>query len=327
MTRALSIFGVAVVVALAIFNTSTYTLNPGQQVMVFRFNELIHEEQRPGLHFKAPIVDEVRKFGAFVYDYDGDEGTFLALNAEPIVVDYYITYRITNLRVFQEEVAGSIARLEDNLKNVTVTAIQATINNRSQATILAEGREEMRVHVFERLLAVDDIYGVTLVDFRINRVDLPEQTKTEVEASMIQERNAEREDILTNATARSAIIRAEAVRDAAKITDEANQKAQALIGLGTREEIVLKDQGFGIDPDFFTFYKRVEQILEGDGLPSGRFIVSDVDAYLGKFLGFDEALSSAKRQVGVFEPLVDLELSAELQETLTEISLDIPSAP
>ncbi len=325
MIRTLITLCIGLFAALMVFNTSTYTLNPGQQAMVFRFNELVHEEKASGLHFKVPLIDEVRKIGAFVYEYDGDAGTFLALNAEPIVVDYYITYQIIDLRKVQEQVGASVQLLQDRLRDGTVTAIQANINNRSQASILAEGREEMRAQVFDRLLGLEDQYGISLVDFRINRVDLPEQTKAEVEASMIQERNAEREDILTNANATADIIRAEAVRNAAKITDEANQQAQALIGLGTREEIVLKDQGFGIDPAFFTFYKRVEQILEGDGIPTGKFIVSDVDSYLGDFLGFDAALSSASRQRGSFAPLDDLAVSPGLQATLDEISLAIPT--
>ena len=312
-----------VLAGFVLFNASTYTLTPGQQAMVFRFNELIHEEQDEGLHFKIPLIDEVRLIGAFVYEYDGEAGTFLALNAEPIVVDYYITYQIKNLRTFQEQVGGSIPRLQDLLRQGTVTAIQANINNRSQASILAEGRDEMRSQVFERLRDLESQYGIDLIDFRVNRVDLPEQTKAEVEASMIQERNAEREDILTNATATAAIIRAEARRNAAKITDEANQQAQALIGTGTREEIILKDQGFGVDPNFFTFYKRVEQILEGEDIPSGQFLVSNVDRYLGDFLGFDAALRSARTLPQTFTPLEPLTLSDELQTTLDEINLVI----
>lgn len=322
--RTLIILAGVVFVSLILFNTSTYTLKPNEQAMVFRFNQLIHEEQTEGLHFKVPFVDEVKTIGAYVYEFDGDEGTFLALNAEPIVVDYYITYQIRDLRIFQEQVGGSVTRLEELLRQGTVTAIQANINNRSQASILAEGREEMRNQVFTRLRDLETQYGIALADFRINRVDLPEQTKAEVEASMIQERNAEREDILTNATATAAIIRAEAQRNAAKITDEARQQAQALIGLGTREEIVLKDQGFGIDPDFFTFYKRVEEILEGDGIPQGQFIVSDVDGFLQDYLGYDEALRSA-RTLGnaTFTPLEPLTISDELQGTLDAVNLTV----
>lgn len=327
MIRALiTIAGIVVAIFVA-FNASTYTLNPGQQAMVFRFNELVHEEQAQGLHFKVPFIDNENIIGAYVYEYDGEEGTFLALNAEPIVVDYYITYQIKNLRTFQEQVGGSVTRLQELIKQGTVTAIQANINNRSQSSILAEGRDEMRSQVFDRLRNLETQYGIALLDFRINRVDLPEQTKETVEASMIQERNAEREDILTNATATAAIIRAEAQRNAAKITDEANQQAQALIGLGTREEIVLKDQGFGVDPAFFTFYKRVEQILERQGIPTGQFLVSDVDTYLGEFLGFDAALASAKRLPNAFTPLDPLTVSEELQETLDDINIVIEQNP
>ena len=310
-----SLFSFAILFAFSsiLFNASTYTLNLGQQAMVFRFNELVHEEQREGLHFKLPFIDEVKVLGAYVYELDGKSGTFLALNAEPIVVDYYITYQIKDLQRFQEQVAGSVTRLQELLEQGSVTAIQENIDDRSQASILAEGREEMRLQVYENLLGLENQYGIALVDFRVNRVDLPEQTKAEVEASMIQERTAEKEDILTNATARATIIEAEAERNAARITDQAARQAQALIGMGTREEIALKDQGFGIDPDFFTFYKRVEQVLEGSGLPSGQFVVSDVDAYLGEFLGFDRALASAQRLPADFAPLQELGFSPEMQ--------------
>lgn len=316
---------VVFLLGLFIFANATYTLNPGTQAMVFRFNQLIHEERRPGLHFKVPLIDEVRRLGAFVYEYDGDDQTFLALNAEPVVVDYYVTYRIRNLRSFQEQVAGRVSRFEELLREAAVSAIQANINNRSQSSILAEGREDMRVLVFNALRSLEGQYGIVLEDFRINRVDLPEPTLQEFEQSMIQERVAEKEDILTNANATATIIRAEAERNAARITDEANQRAQALIGLGTREEIVLKDQGFGIDPQFFTFYKRVEEILEGDGIPQGRFLVSDVDTFLGDFLGFDQALAAASAlPARVFEPLGPLQISEELQLTLDDVSTAIP---
>lgn len=311
---------IAIFVAFVVFINATYTLNPGTQAMVFRFNQLIDQQQDPGLHFKLPLVDEVRKVGAFVYEYDGDDQTFLALNAEPVVVDYYITYRIVDLGAFQKQVAGSVSRLEDLLRQAAVTSIQTSINSRSQTSILAEGREEMRVQVFDSLRALQSQYGISLQDFRVNRVDLPEVTKKEFEESMIQERVAEKEDILTRASADARKIRAEAQRNAAQITEQARQRAQALIGLGTREEIVLKDQGFGTDPTFFTFYKRVEEILEGKGIPQGQFVVSDVDSYLRDFLGYDAALLSARSLPAGFSPLEDLTISKELQATLDSVT-------
>ena len=319
MNRALIPAVVLGLVAIWLAANATFTLRPNQQVAISRFSELVRVVDRPGLHFKIPLLETRRPFLRSVYEVSRENIETAVRNNEPIVIDYYFTYRITDLRTMINLIGGeqgAKSNLETRLAAAAFSSIQADIDERSQQEILESGRQEVRDVVFAELKTQEPIYGVEIIDFRMNRVDLPSSAKQEVEESMRQEREAEVEDIRSRANASADIVRAEAARQAGLIVARAEQEAQATIGLGTQLEIQLKNEAFSVDPQFFTFYKRVEEILSGEQIPRGRFTVADVDAFLQDFLGYSAALRQAEDLSPVYEPLGPIEVSAEVAEIL-----------
>ena len=316
MSRFLIPILLVVLLALWVVFSAAFTLRPNQQVAVFRFSELVRVVDRPGLHFKIPLLDNNALFSKAVYEVSREDIEVAVRNNEPIVIDYYFTYRITDLRTLISLNNGNLPDLETKLAAAAFSSIQADIDERSQQEILEAGRQEVREVVFQELKEQEPIYGVEIIDFRMNRVDLPSSAKQEVENSMRQEREAEVEDIRSRANASAAIIRAEADRQAGLIVARARQEAQAQIGLGTQLEIQLKNEAFSIDPEFFTFYKRVEEILSGAQIPQGRFTVADVDTFLQEFLGYNQALGKAQGLNAFYEPLRPIEVSPEVEDIL-----------
>ncbi len=316
MSRSLLPILISILVLFWALSSAAFTLRPNQQVAIFRFSELVRVVDQPGLHFKIPLLDSNAPYSKAVYEVSREDIEVSVRNNEPIVIDYYFTYRITDLRTLINLNNGNRPDLEIKLAAAAFSSIQADIDERSQQEILETGRQEVREMVFQELKEQEPIYGVEIIDFRMNRVDLPSSAKQEVENSMRQEREAEVEDIRSRANASATIIRAEADRQAGLIVARAQQEAQAQIGFGTQLEIQLKNEAFSIDPEFFTFYKRVEEILSGEQIPQGRFTVSDVDTFLQDFLGYNQALTKAQSLSATYTPLGPIEVGPEVEEIL-----------
>ena len=316
MPRSFVALAVLAVIAISVVYNSVFTLRQNQTAAVFRFSELVRVVDEPGLHFKIPFLDSTNTQLQSVHQVSRQDIETAVRNNEPIVIDYFFTYAITDFRTLINLNGGNRPDLETKLAAAAFSSIQAEIDERSQQEILETGRQEVRDIVFADLKLEEPVYGVTIIDFRMNRVDLPDSAKEEVESSMRQEREAEVQDIRSRAEASAEIIRAEAEREAGSIVARAQQEAQAQIGLGTQLEIELKNEAFSIDPEFFSFYKRIEDILSGQGVPQGEFTISDVDAYLQAYLGFESALQKATSLSPNYTPLGPLEVSPEVQEIL-----------
>jgi len=235
----------AVVAAILVY-ASTFVVYQTQSALVLRFGGVRNVITEPGLYFKVPLVENVVYVDKRVLDLDLSEQEVIAADQKRLVVDAFTRYRITDpVRFYQtvNNVAGANLRL-GNIVNSTARAVLA---DATFTDIVREKRAALMREIRDDVNAQAQGFGISVVDVRLRRVDLPQANSQAVYQRMQTERQREAAD-----------IRARADRDVVVIKAEADRKAQELRGQGDAESNRIFAEAYGRDPDFFAFYRSMQ---------------------------------------------------------------------
>src|SRR5690554_563008 len=120
---------IAVGVAFVVMN-SAFIIDQAEQGIIVQLGEPIGDViDEPGLHWRIPFIQEVRRFDKRLLDWDGDVSQIPTLGREFIIVDTTARWRIADplqfLRSVRDEL-GARTRLDDILDSVTRDIVSGT---------------------------------------------------------------------------------------------------------------------------------------------------------------------------------------------------------
>lgn len=255
-TRYAILLVIAVVFA-AVISNSFFVIRQSEQALVLQFGEWKRTVNEPGLHAKVPFIQNLLRYDRRTLDIEPPGQQVTLGDKTRLEVDSYARYRITDPRRFfqalQNEQAASI-RLS-NIVNSTLSEVLAGYN---LADILSAKRVEMLTTLRARVRAQAEGTGVEIVDVRIRRADLPEETSQPIYARMISERQREASQARAEGQEAASRIRSEADRDRTKLLAEAQREAQSIRGDGDKQGIEILAAATGRDPEFYSFYRSLE---------------------------------------------------------------------
>ncbi len=281
----------AVLALLAIF--CTYIVDEREQVLVLRFGEYIKVENKwdgsekspdAGIKFKLPW-DNVVRLDRRNLDLDFDPVRIRDIDSNPLFVDAFVRYRITDPLEFYKTFRTK-DRLRSVYKPVVESSLRDSLGKVDTQTIIAGRRAELMQEIQNAAnkKAIDENYGIEVIDVRIKRADYPEEVQLSVfgrmeadrkkEAALLRETGKEEaQKILNDAERRARIIRA-----------EAQQLAETTKGEGDKERNRIYADAYTQDADFFTFYRSMEALKNGFGQKSTYVLSSEGDllGYLDK---------------------------------------------
>ena len=334
---------VVVVVAAVVGYASVYQVDEAEQAIILQFGAPVGEPVvEPGLHFKVPFIQEVRRFDKRLLSWDGDPNQIPTRGEQFISVDTTARWRIvdplTFLRSVRDE-SGARNRLNDILDSVVRDYIAATelveiVRSKDwevseedlKRAMAAEDEEEIllqqvqtgREELVRSILATAQEqmpqYGIELVDIRIKRVDYVEAVQERVFERMIAERQRIAEQFRSEGSGRAAEIMGETERMLAEIKSEAERDAQIIRGQADAEATRIYSEAFGIDPEFYAFFRTLESYSESLGKDVTMLIgaQSDYFRYLRQIGDFDTVPPAASPE--------DLASDADVAATSVEES-------
>ncbi len=252
----LGIIGV-VVVLLAILASSTFfSVQQTQQALVLQFGNPKRVITEPGLNVKLPLLQEALYYERRILDLDPPVELVILADQKRLLVDPYVRYRITDpLRFFQTVKIES--RLRDRLGAIVNAGVRGVLGNVTLSMVLSEERAEIMADIDARVNAEAQRFGIDVVDVRIRRADLPEQTSQAVYARMRSEREREAAEFRAQGFERAQQVTATADREATVIRAEAEKESQILRGEGDREKTRITREAYGKDLEFYRFYKSM----------------------------------------------------------------------
>ncbi|WP_296709493.1 protease modulator HflC [Rhodoblastus sp.] len=271
---------------------STFEVGQTQQALLLRFGEPVPERglvTEPGLHFKLPFIESVVYIDKRILDLESPKQEILASDNQRLEVDAFVRYRIVNPLKFYQTV-GSVARADNQLASVLNSAVRRVLGEANQMQIVRDERVPLTTRIRDQVNAEAERFGVSIVDARMRRVDLPRQISEKVFDRMRTERAREAAEFRALGQQEAQQIRSSAQRDATVIVAEAQQQADTMRGEGEAERSRVFADAFNKDPDFFSFYRSMQAYDAALKTKGSRFVISPSSDF---FRFFDHASGKA----------------------------------
>jgi membrane protease subunit HflC len=294
---------IAIVVAILLFlaYSSVFVVNARQQAIVLRFGEIVDVKTEPGIYFKAPFpfleADNVQIIEDRILRLDLDDIRVQVSGGKFYEVDAFVTYRISDPRVFRLAVSGSVQLAEQRLRTRFDAALRRVYGLRGFEAALSEERASMMREVADQLRPDANSLGLEIVDVRIRRTDLTQEVSQQTFDRMKAERLAEAERLRARGREAAQRIRARADREVIEIQAAAQREGEILRGEGDAERSAIYADAYERDPEFFDFYRSMlayATSLEGNGTsmvlsPSSEFF---------RYFGAEQAGAAAPQPPG-----------------------------
>ena len=245
-----------VLVAVVVGYSSLFTVSETQQVLLVRLGEPVRVVTTPGLNFKVPFIDTVISIDKRILDLENPAQEVIASDQKRLVVDAFARYRIKDaLRFYQT--LGSIQAANIQLTTLLNAAMRRVLGEVTFITVVRDDRDALMSKIRTQLDRETTSYGISVVDVRIRRADLPEQNSQAVYQRMQTERQREAAEFRAQGGQKAQEIRSRADREATVIITDANSQAEQVRGEGDGERNRLFAEAYGKDADFFAFYRSM----------------------------------------------------------------------
>ncbi len=244
------------IICLVLLYSAAYTVNQTQQALVVRLGEPLRGVIGPGLHWKVPFIDSVVYFDNRILDIENASQEVIASDQKRLVVDAFARYRITDpLRFYQA--VGTIQGANARLSTVLNSSLRRVLGENTFTHVVRDQRESLMRQISDQVNREAANFGITVVDVRIRRADLPEANSQAIFQRMQTERQREAAEIRAQGNEAAQRTRSRADREAAVVVAEANSKGEQLRGEGDAERSRVFADAYGKDPDFFSFYRSM----------------------------------------------------------------------
>jgi membrane protease subunit HflC len=247
-------------VAVMFLLMSAYTVDQTEFVVVKRLGKIVEAKKAPGLYFKMPFVDELKRFDNRIVTLDWEEpAKFNTSENKYMLVDSFVKWRIVDPAKYYVSIKeGGKAAAENRLSNVVNAGLRLEFGKRTVHDVIAGERSV----VMDNLRKSADLearqMGIEVVDVRLKRVDYSEEISKSVFDRMIAERKRIANQLRAEGFAESERIRADADKQSEVIVAEAFKEAEKIKGEGDATASAIYNQSYGKNPEFYAFYRSTE---------------------------------------------------------------------
>ena len=285
--NAMTILGAVVIVLGLVAWSALYTVSETQQALILQFGEPIAQVKEPGLHVKAPFIQNVEFIDDRILDFDAPKEEVIASDKKRVVVDAFARYEIENPLDFYKSV-GTEAVARNRLATIISSSLRRVLATIELQTLLSGERLELMRRITESVNAEASEFGVNVIDVRIKRADLPEENSLAVYRRMQAERERDAREARARGAEEAQKIRADADRQKTVLLAEARKQAEILRGEGDAIRNRTYAEAFQQDPEFFAFYRTMQAYRTSLGEASTSMVLSpdsDFFRYFGTEAG------------------------------------------
>ena len=262
---------------------SLFTVKEINQAIVLQFGDPKKIVTTAGLQYKIPFIQNVVFLDRRILSLDPAPAEVIASDQKRLIVDAYARFKIIDPLKFYISVGDErVAR--SRLATIINSRIRSVLGKQSLATLLSEERSTQMSIIQEGVNVEAEKFGITIIDVRIKRADLPQANSEAIYKRMQTEREREAKE-----------FRARGAEMAVTITSTADRKVTVILANAEKQSEIMKGEGDGIrnkifadaygqDPDFFSFY-RAMQAYETALIGGDTTLILSPDSDFFKFFG------------------------------------------
>ena len=259
--RILVVLGLVAVAA----GLSLFTVNERELAIKLQLGKVVEANYEPGLHFKIPVMQNVRKFPRRILTIEDSPDRVFTAEKKALKVDFFVKWSIVDAVRFYTSTGGSLSFADDRLGEIIKNAVVTEFGKRSvREAISAERAELMRDMLVTATTTAEDL-GVELIDFRVKQVELMDEVKNAVYAQMKAERARVAAELRAEGRADAERIEAEADRQRTIILADANRDGEKIRGEGDARAAEIYANAYDRNPEFYAFYRSINAYKESIG--------------------------------------------------------------
>ena len=228
-----NLLGTLLFLGFIVLSNSVYVISETQRGVLLKFGEVVKSDLEPGLHFKTPFVNSVRKFDGRILTVDSTPERFFTQEQKQLIVDSYAKFRVVDTAKYYTATSGEefraaallSQRINDDLRNqVAGRTVQEVVSGERDQLM-----EAVKARLNETVLAE---LGIEVIDVRVKKIDLPNEVSQSVYRRMNAEREKEARELRSEGKEIAEGMRAEADRKVTVIEAEAVRDAEIIRGDG-----------------------------------------------------------------------------------------------
>ena len=290
MMRNFTLIVLLAVAALLAAMGSVFVVNESQTAIVLNLGRVVRADLEPGLHFKWPLVEEVRRFDQRILSLDDAPERYLTSEKKDVSVDFFVKWKIADVATYYRAASGGNEdAARQRLTPIVKNALRNEINQRTLQEVVSAGRAELSGNFLEAVNRNAKSLGIEVVDVRIKRINLPDDSNIlrTVYSRMSTERTQVANQLRAEGVEQSETIRSEADRQRQVTIAEAERDAQKLRGEGDAKAAEIYARAYGQDAEFYGFYRSLEAYRES--MADGQTVlVLDPDSEFLRHFGTDK---------------------------------------
>lgn len=273
-----------VLLGMLVASQTLFVVKETERAVVLKFGEIVQDDVQPGIHFKLPIMNEVKKFDARILTMDSRPQRYLTLEKKAVVVDSYVKWKIDSVSKFYQATSGDEFVANRVLSSRVDTGLRNKFGERTMHEVVSGERDLLMTELRDDLNEVaQSELGISIVDIRVKRIDLPPDVSESVYQRMRTEREREAREHRSKGLELAEGIRADADRQQVVLEAEAQRDAEMIRGDGDAKAAAIYSKVYKQDPEFYEFYRSLQAYRESFSGSSDLFVL-EPDSEFFKYL-------------------------------------------
>jgi len=254
---------IVLLIGIVVVSSSIYVIDEREVGIKFQFGEIVETNLQPGIHFKMPIMQNVKKFDARVLTLDTRPERFLTVGKKFVIVDSFIKWKIVDVKAYYKATAGNRFQATNLLSNSMNKGLRDEFASRTLTEVVSGERDQLMAKISEKLNEqTQGEFGIKVVDVRVKGIDLPEDLNKNVYRRMATEREREARETRSQGKELAEGIRADADRQKTVIVATAYKESEQMRGSGDAIASSAYAAAYSKDSEFYSFTRSLKAYTE-----------------------------------------------------------------
>ena len=269
-------FPVAIIFGLSLvaLGLSAYTVNERELAIKLQVGEVVEAKLEPGLHFKWPLIQTIRKFPSRILKIDDAPQRVFTLERTAMTVDYFVKWQIVDEVPFYTSTGGSQGVAMDRLREIIKNSIVTEFGKRTIVEAISVERVELMRDMLANATETAQGLGVELVDFRVKQVEFVSEVRNSVYNQMREERARVAAETRAEGREAAELIRSTADKDRTILLADAYRDSQIILGIGDARAAEIYANAYTKDAEFYSFYRSIDAYKKSMG-KAGDLLILD----------------------------------------------------
>jgi len=264
---------IAVLILGIIGSASLFTVSETEAAILFKWGKIERSDYEPGLHFKIPFVNNVRKFDNRIQTFDAKPEDYLTEEKKIVVVDSFIQWRIEDVKLFYVSMRGDMDIAQERIATIVKEGLRNEFGRRNMYEVVSGERHAIMDDINKSSNKDVKNFGVRIVDVRIKRIEFPPKVSDKIFRRMETERTRIAKELRAQGNESAARITAEADRQVTILKAEAFKEAEQIRGEGDAKAADVYALAYGKNKEFFTFYRSLNAYQNAFGSAADIMVV------------------------------------------------------